>query len=71
MLGEAERRGIRATNIMVEPDYPALEQIAELAESGRLRVEIDAVFALEEAARAHEHGESRSEQREDRALRRP
>lgn len=60
VLGEAERRGIRATNIMVEPDYPALEQIAELAESGRLRVEIDAVFPLEEAARAHEHGESRS-----------
>ena len=34
VLGEAERRGIRATNIMVEPDYPALEQIAELADSG-------------------------------------
>jgi NADPH:quinone reductase-like Zn-dependent oxidoreductase len=60
VLGEAERRGIRATNIMVEPDYPALEQIAELAESERLRVEIDAVFPLEEAARAHDHGESRS-----------
>ena len=60
VLGEAERRGIRATNIMVEPDYPALEQIAELAESGRLQVEIDAVFPLDEAARAHEHGESRS-----------
>jgi NADPH:quinone reductase-like Zn-dependent oxidoreductase len=60
VLGEAEHRGVRATNIMVEPDYPALEQIAELAQSGRLRVEIDAVFPLEEAAGAHEHGESRS-----------
>jgi NADPH:quinone reductase-like Zn-dependent oxidoreductase len=60
VLGEAERRGVRATNIMVEPDYTALEQIAALVESGRLRVEIDEVFALEDAATAHEHGESRS-----------
>lgn len=60
VLGEAERRGVRATNIMVEPDYPALEQIAALVESGGLRVEIDRVFALEDAGRAHEHGESRS-----------
>jgi NADPH:quinone reductase-like Zn-dependent oxidoreductase len=60
VLGEAERRGVRATNIMVEPDYPGLEQIAALVESGDLRVEIDRVFALEDAAQAHEHGESRS-----------
>ncbi|HEX7527185.1 MAG TPA: NADP-dependent oxidoreductase [Gaiellaceae bacterium] len=60
VLTEAERQGARATNIMVEPDYAALEQIAALAESGRLRVEIDAVFPLEEAAKAHEHGETRS-----------
>lgn len=60
VLGEAERRGVRATNIMVEPDYPSLEQIAALVESGELRVEIDRVFALEDAGQAHEHGESRS-----------
>jgi NADPH:quinone reductase-like Zn-dependent oxidoreductase len=60
VLGEAERRGVRATNIMVEPDYPALEQIAALAEAGELRVEIDRVFPLAEAAKAHEHGETRS-----------
>ena len=45
---------------MVEPDYAALEQIAALVESGGLRVEIDRVFALEDAAKAHAHGESRS-----------
>jgi NADPH:quinone reductase-like Zn-dependent oxidoreductase len=60
VLGEAERRGVRATNIMVEPDYTALEQVAALVESGGLRVELDRVFALEDAAQAHEHGESRS-----------
>jgi NADPH:quinone reductase-like Zn-dependent oxidoreductase len=60
VLGEAERRGVRATNIMVEPDYTALEQVAALVESGGLRVELDRVFALEDAAHAHEHGESRS-----------
>jgi NADPH:quinone reductase-like Zn-dependent oxidoreductase len=60
VLAEAGRHGIRATNIMVEPDYAALEQIAELAESGRLRVTVDAAFPLEEAAQAHELGESRS-----------
>jgi NADPH:quinone reductase-like Zn-dependent oxidoreductase len=60
VLAEAERRGVRATNIMVEPDYPALEQIAALADSARLRVEIDRVFPLEDATKAHEHGESRS-----------
>jgi NADPH:quinone reductase-like Zn-dependent oxidoreductase len=60
VLDEAKRRGVRATNIMVEPDYPALEQIAALVESGGLRVEIDRVFALEDAAQAHQHGESRS-----------
>jgi NADPH:quinone reductase-like Zn-dependent oxidoreductase len=45
---------------MVEPDYPALEQIAALADSGGLRVEIDRAFPLEEAAQAHEYGETRS-----------
>jgi NADPH:quinone reductase-like Zn-dependent oxidoreductase len=60
VLGEAERRGVRATNIMVELDYTALEQVAALVESGGLRVELDRVFALEDAAQAHEHGESRS-----------
>ena len=60
VLAAAEKHGVRATNIMVEPDCAALEQIAALAESGRLRVEIDAVFPLEEAAKAHEYGETRS-----------
>ena len=60
VLAAAEKHGVRATNIMVEPDCAALEQIAALAESGRLRVEIDAVFPLEDAAKAHEYGETRS-----------
>lgn len=59
-LAEAEKQGVRTTNILVEPDYHALEQICELAESARLRVTVDSVFPLDEAAKAHELGETRS-----------
>lgn len=60
LLTAAAERGVRATTIMVEPDYHALEQIGELAESGRLTVAIERSFALEEASSAHALGESRS-----------
>ena len=47
----------KATTMLVEPDYAELENLAGLAEEGHLRVEVEAVFPLEEAAAAHEAGE--------------
>jgi NADPH:quinone reductase-like Zn-dependent oxidoreductase len=44
----------------VEPDYPALEALADLAESGRLRVHLQATLDLAEATKAHELLESGS-----------
>ncbi|MEV4005043.1 NADP-dependent oxidoreductase [Actinomadura sp. NPDC049753] len=57
-LDAMDTTGVRAENLLVEPDHHALEQIAALAEAGRLRAEIDSVFPLEEAAKAHERGET-------------
>ncbi|GGV13188.1 NADPH:quinone reductase [Actinomadura cremea] len=54
---EAREAGVRWERLLVEPDFHAMRQIAALAEAGRLHAEIDAVFPLEEAARAHELGE--------------
>ncbi|RSN43191.1 NADP-dependent oxidoreductase [Actinomadura sp. WAC 06369] len=56
--GAAEDAGVRWEGLLVEPDHHAMRQIAALAEAGRLHAEIDAVFPLEEAARAHERGET-------------
>jgi NADPH:quinone reductase-like Zn-dependent oxidoreductase len=38
----------------VEPDGRGLEEISTLVESGRLKVNVEDVFPLEHAARAHE-----------------
>jgi NADPH:quinone reductase-like Zn-dependent oxidoreductase len=54
----AERRGLRAGFTIVEPDAGGLKEIAALVESGRLRVHVDAVLPLEEAAKAHAMGET-------------
>jgi NADPH:quinone reductase-like Zn-dependent oxidoreductase len=55
---QAEELGIRAESMLVEPDYAGMRAIAALAETGRLRAEIDTVLPLEEAAKAHERGET-------------
>jgi NADPH:quinone reductase-like Zn-dependent oxidoreductase len=44
----------------VEPDCPALEALADLAGSGRLKVHLQATLDLAEAAKAHELPESGS-----------
>ncbi|WP_354643715.1 NADP-dependent oxidoreductase [Kitasatospora camelliae] len=54
---EAEAAGIRAVFMLVEPDRQGLGAITELVESGRLRVVVDSVFPLEDAAGAHRLGE--------------
>jgi NADPH:quinone reductase-like Zn-dependent oxidoreductase len=52
--------GRRFAGLSVEPDYPALEALAQLAGSGKLRVHVQATLALAEAAKAHELLESGS-----------
>ncbi|MFI8929096.1 NADP-dependent oxidoreductase [Streptomyces sp. NPDC053474] len=54
---EAEAAGVRAVFMLVEPDHGGLRAIASLVEEGLLRVLVDAVLPLEEAARAHALGE--------------
>jgi NADPH:quinone reductase-like Zn-dependent oxidoreductase len=58
VLDAARQAGVRATGILVEPDGASLTQIAKLVDDGALRVEIDSVFPLSDAARAHERGET-------------
>jgi NADPH:quinone reductase-like Zn-dependent oxidoreductase len=53
----AAERGVRAAVVLVEPDGHALEALAALIQAGQLRVEIDTVLPLAEAAKAHEIGE--------------
>ncbi|MEV5877414.1 NADP-dependent oxidoreductase [Streptomyces sp. NPDC052101] len=55
---EAEAAGVRAVFMLVEPDHAGLRAIASLVEEGRLRVVVDEIFPLEEAARAHTLGET-------------
>ncbi|SNT30583.1 NADPH:quinone reductase [Streptosporangium subroseum] len=55
---QAEELGIRAESMLVEPDYAGMKAIAALVETGGLRAEIDTVLPLEEAAKAHERGET-------------
>ncbi|MET7616097.1 NADP-dependent oxidoreductase [Streptomyces sp. NPDC005408] len=54
----AEQQGLRAGFTIVEPDNGGLKEIAALIEAGTLRVEIDTVLPLEQAAKAHELGEA-------------
>jgi NADPH:quinone reductase-like Zn-dependent oxidoreductase len=57
-MKEAEARGIPTGFTLVEPDRLALTAIVDLVEQGRLRVEIDSVFPLEDAAEAHRRSET-------------
>jgi NADPH:quinone reductase-like Zn-dependent oxidoreductase len=49
---------VRVTGILVEPDRAGMEAIAALAESGALRAHVSRTFPLEQAADAHELGET-------------
>ncbi|HTJ68997.1 MAG TPA: NADP-dependent oxidoreductase [Actinospica sp.] len=55
---EAAARDIPTGFTLVEPDRLALTAIVELIEQGKLRVEIDSVYALEDAADAHRRSET-------------
>lgn len=54
----ARARGIPTGFTLVEPDRLGLTALAELVERGELRVAIDSVFPLADAAAAHRRGES-------------
>jgi NADPH:quinone reductase-like Zn-dependent oxidoreductase len=49
---------VRVTGILVEPDRSGMESLAHLASTGALRPTIAETFPLEQAARAHEIGET-------------
>jgi NADPH:quinone reductase-like Zn-dependent oxidoreductase len=49
---------VRVTGILVEPDRLGMEAIAGLAATGALRAYVAQTFPLEQAARAHELGET-------------
>jgi NADPH:quinone reductase-like Zn-dependent oxidoreductase len=51
LAGAARERGVRAVTMLVEPDHAGLEQLAELVDSGGLRVHVT-------AGRAHEQGQT-------------
>lgn len=58
LLEEAARLGVRAELILVEADHEGMRQIAELVEAGALRAHVAETFPLDQAARAHEAGET-------------
>ncbi|WP_331763724.1 NADP-dependent oxidoreductase [Streptomyces anthocyanicus] len=51
----AAELGVRAVAYLVDPDGAGLDALADLVAQGRLRVCLDAVFPLAEAAKAHAH----------------
>jgi NADPH:quinone reductase-like Zn-dependent oxidoreductase len=55
---EAEKRGVRTTPLLVEPDQIGLLALLELAEQGKLKVQVAQTFPLDEVAKAHELGET-------------
>ncbi|MGW9174769.1 NADP-dependent oxidoreductase [Streptomyces decoyicus] len=55
---QAREARIRAGFLLVEPDRAGLQAVAGLVDSGKLRVNVDTVLPLEEAAKAHTLGET-------------
>ncbi|MFJ7211915.1 NADP-dependent oxidoreductase [Amycolatopsis sp. NPDC098790] len=54
----AAARKVRTERILVEPDRGGLTGLVGLIEAGQLKVRVEQTFPLEEAAKAHELGES-------------
>ncbi|GAB7191883.1 NADP-dependent oxidoreductase [Kineococcus sp. NUM-3379] len=50
---QARARGLRTSAFLVEPDGAALTRLAELVDAGHLRVEVEDVLPLAQAAEAH------------------
>ncbi|HUH53671.1 MAG TPA: NADP-dependent oxidoreductase [Microbacteriaceae bacterium] len=58
LFEEAKNRNVRAELILVEADQQGMRNVAQLAERGELRAIIAGEYALAEAAKAHEAGET-------------
>ena len=58
MMQDANAAGVRATGFRVAPDATTLAVISRLLDAGDIRVSVDRVFDLEDAAEAHEAIES-------------
>ncbi|HKS50148.1 MAG TPA: HAD-IB family hydrolase [Amycolatopsis sp.] len=58
LVEAARERGLRVRPFIVEPDQVGLAGLTGLVESGLLRVHLEQVFPLSDAAKAHELGES-------------
>ena len=54
VIAGCSRRGIRVEQPLVEPDGHDLEEISKLVESGKLKVNVEDVMPLAQAAEAHE-----------------
>ena len=57
-IGALRERGVNASYVFVEPDADQLAELALLADVGKLRVELEQVLPLAEAAEAHALSES-------------
>ena len=55
---DAKAHGVRAAGIFVQPNPAQLAEIATLVDSGKLKANIESVFPLAEAAKAHSLGET-------------
>jgi NADPH:quinone reductase-like Zn-dependent oxidoreductase len=51
---QAQGHGVRGAGVFVQPNPAQLAEIAALADSGKLKPHVEAVFPLAEAAQAHE-----------------
>ncbi len=54
LAAQVTAAGIRFSGVAVEPDYVALQSLAELVDNGHLRPHVEHVLPLAEVARAHE-----------------
>lgn len=57
-LEEAAAHGVRAAIILVKSNLAQLEQIADLVDAGKVKPVVGAEFPLEQAAEAHQLGET-------------
>ncbi|MFD8567793.1 NADP-dependent oxidoreductase [Streptomyces sp. NPDC059639] len=54
----ARELGVRATAMLVEHDQAGMRAVAGLVDAGKLRVHVSGTYALADAAKAHEEGET-------------
>ena len=57
-LNELAGDRVTVTGILVHPDRVGLEALAALSEAGKLKVTVEQTFPLEQAAQAHQWGET-------------